>query len=109
MMTDMLITRGVPPSQILPEDTSTTTYENIRNALNVLKGAKIRKMTIVSDRYHLPRAMMVAAHFGYRATGSSPSLRGTHWPTQARNTLREAGAIPLYALKLIGHKIRRQE
>lgn len=109
VMRKIFIKGGVPTAQIIPENRSTTTYENIRNARNLLVGEHITRMTIVSEGYHLPRAAMVARHFGFRAIVSCPPREGTHWQTQARSTLREAGAIPLYAFKLLGHKLRRKD
>lgn len=106
MMQSMLTDNGVPNACIIAENRSTTTYENIRNAVTIIGAAQITQLVIVSDLYHLPRAAMVARHFGFRARLSGPSLHGTHTPTLVRNIARELGAIPLYALKLLGHRLR---
>lgn len=105
-MAQVLQARGVPSSQIICENKSTTTFENIHNARQLLAGHSIGVLTIVTDSYHCPRAWMVARALGLRPKMSCPSLKGTHMPTQIKQHLREAGAIPFYALKLIGHAWR---
>ncbi len=97
VMRQLLISEGVHDDQIILEDQSKNTLENLRNAKHLLSGDRV---LIVTDHYHGPRAAMVARHFGLQATILSPSLKGTHLPTQLRNYLREAGAIPAYALRL---------
>ena len=100
-MATLLTAGGVPPEKILREDRSTTTFENIHNALQLLETHKVTQITIVTDRYHLPRAWLVARFAGVRPLLAAPSLKGTHFPTQFKQVLREAAALPLYALRLI--------
>ena len=83
----------VPDSAIVQEDRSQTTYENIRNAAEMITQ---RDIIIVTDRYHSLRARMVARHFGLTATSSCPAPAGAH----VKQYLREAIALPLYALWL---------
>jgi len=101
VMEMLFLDAGVPANQVWQEDQSTTTFENVRYAARLFDNRNVTKVTIVTDRYHLPRAWMVARTFGLRPHLSAPSLRGTHLPTQLKQHLREAGAIPLYALKLL--------
>lgn len=99
-MTDILIKAGVPRSAIVPEDRSTTTLENIRFALPILRVHGATRIVIVTDITHGPRAALVARHFGLHATTSGPPLRGSHPRTLLRQGLRELGAYPLYAARL---------
>ncbi len=92
-MRDLLVAAKVPASAILPKDQSTTTLENIRNALPLLPG---RDVIIVTDRYHAKRARMVATHFGLRATMDCPAPDS--WPI--RHHIRETLALPAYAIRL---------
>ena len=93
LMKTLLEQHGVNPDCILPEDQSPTTLENIRNARELLTG---RAVIVVTDRYHARRAAMVARHFGFNATVSSPRPNRSH----LKQHLREAIALPAYAIKL---------
>ncbi|WP_342076568.1 YdcF family protein [Yoonia sp. SS1-5] len=92
-MQDLLLADGIPAAQIILEDKSTTTLENIRNACAVLPG---RDVIIVTDGYHQARAKMVARHFGLQADMSSPDMPRL----PLREHLREVVARPAYAWKL---------
>lgn len=95
-MRDILRAEGVPENAITLEDRSTTTAENLRNAMGLLSDDAV---VIVSDRYHLPRALLMARRLGIRATGSGPSMKGAHWGQQIRATLREIPAYAYYWLR----------
>ncbi|MDX8351680.1 YdcF family protein [Cognatiyoonia sp. IB215182] len=92
-MRDLLIAAGVPESAIVLEDQSTTTLENIQNALPLLPG---KEVIIVTDRYHAKRALMVARHFGLQATADCPQMD----EMGLRLRLREMLARRVYARKL---------
>ena len=94
-MCDLLVAARVPGHAILIEDKSTTTLENIRNALPMLAD---REVIVVTDRYHAKRALMVARHFRLQATADCP--KPEQW--NIRHHLREMLARPAYALKLRG-------
>lgn len=67
----------------------------------------IGRVTIVTDIYHIPRAWLVARHFGLRPVMIAPSLRGTHLSTQIRQSLREALALPVYTIRLLRRSRRK--
>ena len=67
---------GLPASDILIEDKSHTTYENILNAKQLADTHGIRKVLIVSDPLHMKRAMTMAQDVGLSAHPSpTPSTR----------------------------------
>ncbi|HEX7333829.1 MAG TPA: YdcF family protein [Pyrinomonadaceae bacterium] len=67
---------GLPASDILIEDKSHTTYENILNAKQLADSHGIRKVLIVSDPLHMKRAMTMASDVGLAAHPSpTPSTR----------------------------------
>lgn len=67
---------GLPASDILIEDKSHTTYENILNAKQLADTHGIRKVLIVSDPLHMKRAMTMALDVGLVAHPSpTPSTR----------------------------------
>lgn len=91
---------GVPEACLLQEDRSCNTYENIRNATLLLDHLATRRVVLVTDRFHAPRARMTARHFGLDAVADCPQLRGMRSGRRLRLYLREALALPFYALKL---------
>ena len=95
-MRALLLSMGIPPSAITLEDTSTNTFENIRNGLTL---APTGGIVIVSDWYHLPRARLVARRLGRPAAGHAPSLKGARLLQQAKHALREVAAYIAYAFK----------
>ncbi|SHE92400.1 DUF218 domain-containing protein [Loktanella atrilutea] len=98
----ILMEEGIPTDAILQEDRSTTTLENIRFALPLLRRHHVDQIVIVTDATHGPRALRVARHFRLKARCSAPSLRGSHKRSVLRQALRELGAYPLYAIRLMG-------
>lgn len=57
-----LVEKGVPSSQLIIEDQSTTTYENIKFSSALLPD-DVKNITIISSDYHLARAQKVAKSF----------------------------------------------
>jgi uncharacterized SAM-binding protein YcdF (DUF218 family) len=95
-MQDMLMAAGVPAEHISPEETSTTTEENIRFALPILQRLGATDVLIVTDWYHAPRARLVAQRLGLRPASYSPGLSGARLRTQVRQGLREIPAMAIY-------------
>ncbi|APX23555.1 hypothetical protein GCM10011326_37210 [Salipiger profundus] len=90
---------GVPAERLLCEPQSTTTEENIRFALPLLARLCSRRVVLVSDAYHLPRAWLVARRSGLAATGAAPPLAGAKASAQIRAALREVPAFVWYWLR----------
>jgi uncharacterized SAM-binding protein YcdF (DUF218 family) len=99
-MRDLLIAAGVPAAAILIEDRSTTTEENLRLALPILRARSEERVLLVTDWYHAPRARMTARRMGLRAESRSPPLRGARPLWQLRFALREIPAFLLYWWRL---------
>lgn len=59
VMKQYLMNRGFPESQIIVEDQSTSTYENLLNTKKMI-GDNLKGITIVSSDYHLARAKILA-------------------------------------------------
>jgi len=67
---------GVPASDILIEEKSHTTYENIQYAKQLADQNGIKKVLIVSDPLHMKRAMTMATDVGLAADPSpTPTTR----------------------------------
>jgi uncharacterized SAM-binding protein YcdF (DUF218 family) len=104
VMAQILRNAGVPQDAIALEDRSTTTGENIVNALPLLA---TKDVLIVTDWYHAPRARLIAKRAGINAKSSAPGLEGARvWP-QAKGMLREIPAYIVYALGLYGGRTER--
>ena len=93
VIADLLQSVGVPASQILREDQSHSTLENIRNALPWLAGLNCTDVILITDAYHAPRARLIARRLGLIAVSSSPPLAGTSVKQFVKSALRE---IPAY-------------
>lgn len=73
---DYALQSGVPASDILMENKSHNTFENIKNAKKLADTHGIRKVLIVSDPLHMKRAMTMAQDVGLVAYPSpTPSTR----------------------------------
>jgi uncharacterized SAM-binding protein YcdF (DUF218 family) len=67
---------GVPANDILIEEKSHTTYENILYAKQLAETLGVRKVLIVSDPLHMKRALVMARDAGLAADPSpTPSTR----------------------------------
>lgn len=103
-MAQILRDAGVPPGAIVLEDRSTTTGENIANALPLLD---TKEVLIVTDWYHAPRARLIAKRAGLNAKSSAPALKGARFWPQAKGALREIPAYIVYALGLYRGRTER--
>lgn len=61
---------GVPATDILIEEKSRTTQQNLSEALAVMRQNGLNSAIIVSDPLHMRRSMMIASHVGMRAVSS---------------------------------------
>ncbi len=80
---DWLAGQGVPVADILTEDQSHTTFQNIENVKPILAANKIGRVLIVSDPLHMKRAMSMALADGLDAHPSpTPTTRFRSWNTE---------------------------
>jgi uncharacterized SAM-binding protein YcdF (DUF218 family) len=61
---DYAVAKGVPPSAIYVETTSTSTHGNLSNANGIMQRLGVRTAVIISDPHHLLRAGMIADRIG---------------------------------------------
>lgn len=68
VMRDYLVKDGIATSRILTEDKSTTTVENLKNSLAVIKENSLSPdLAIVTDEYHEFRAGKIAGNLGAKS------------------------------------------
>ena len=88
-MANYLAAKGMPQHRMILEDTSTSTYENLANAKQLLP-ASITGATLITNDYHMARAGMIAKKVGLdwdAVPAPTPPL------SQAKAGLREPFAL----------------
>lgn len=101
-----LTENGVSEERILMEDKSTSTYENLRNSLEIIKekcGDPTAKIAVLSQEYHLYRAKFYAHELGVDAVGVAASTGNK--VMMVSYTMREAfGVAYMWILeRYLGH------
>lgn len=96
---------GVPQAALILEASSVDTNGNIARALPLLPPGAV--LTLVSNRWHLPRAWLIARLHGHRAGLCGPRGRAGPGRTAAA-ILREVCAIPLSAWRAVRAAGRRR-
>ena len=100
VMKAYLMGLGVPESQVLVDDTSFNTRQNLENAAALLQNSGVETVLIVTSDYHLPRAMALAEDQGLTATGLGSPTKPEYW---IKNNAREAIAwLKYWAEKYLG-------
>lgn len=75
-MKKWLVANGVPPSVVIEEDKSTSTEENLRFALPLLRRAGVTEeepVAVVTNAFHCYRAGRYAAGVGYTKARTVPA------------------------------------
>ncbi|MDO4641464.1 MAG: YdcF family protein [Neisseria sp.] len=89
--------QGIPKNDILFENTSRDTFQNLQNIRPLLRDNNIDSVIIVSDPYHLARARTMAADLGINATlSATPTSRYTDQQKRRRFLLQESYALFSY-------------
>jgi vancomycin permeability regulator SanA len=70
-MKGFLIKKGVPPEDVFMDHAGFNTYESIYRARDIFK---VKKVIIVTQKYHLTRAVFIARELGLEAYGSASDL-----------------------------------
>ncbi|KUF09788.1 YdcF family protein [Pseudoponticoccus marisrubri] len=89
---------GVAPEALHLEPRATTTEENIRLSLPLLEALGHPPVVLVTERYHAPRALLVARRAGLSARADWPPATPLPSRRALSLRLREAGAFAWYAL-----------
>ena len=87
---DYALEQGIPAADILMEEQSSITQENLQYAAAVMAAEGLETALIVSDPLHMKRAMLLAKDQGIRAYSSpTPSSRYIHLRTKLPFLARE--------------------
>ena len=100
------ISAGVPEADILLEDASHTTLENVLFSARILRRMNAGRVVVVSDKYHLARATLCFRFLGFEVKGSGPDRGKTGTPLRKwlYYYLREIVAVPYYLILLATRK-----
>ena len=102
-MRDYLVGLGVPTEQVLVDDESFDTLQNLTNAAVLLKETGAKKVLVVTSDYHLPRAMAIAGDVGLQAVGAGSETLPEYW---VKNYGRETLAwLKYWGRKYLGLKV----
>ena len=91
-MRNWLVAKGVPADQILLEEDSFNTQQNLEGAIQLLP-FHIKNVLIITSDYHLPRAMSIARDLGLNPSGVGSPILPEYW---LKNHAREALAWGKY-------------
>ena len=81
-MAQYLISQGIPPDHILPENQSASTMENLMFSKDILDRFEGRKYTaLVSSNYHIYRALRYCREIGLKCTGIGSHVAFYYWPS----------------------------
>ena len=90
---------GVSAERIWLEERSTSTAENFRYSLELIRentGAMPEKLAVVSNEFHLYRAGLIAADNGVTVIGVP--AKTSYWTLQVNYTIREVAAVWFYMI-----------
>ncbi len=86
-MKDFLINKGVPEQDIFMDHAGFSTYESIYRARDIFK---VDKLIIITQEYHLKRAVFIARELGLQAYGVPSDIR--YYLVMEQYKLREIAA-----------------
>jgi len=106
-MAELARALGVDDSQILCEDRSSRTLENADYCADLLAQRDLRRCLLVTDGFHMARALMTFRAFGVRV---EPAPVTAPWTVYTlASYLREAAARRLYPKRIETHLKRKAE
>ena len=88
-----LISLGIDESRILTEDRSTTTSENMKFSMELMRFGAETKVGIVSNKYHVSRALLLAEHAGFKAKNLYGLAADYTGPTLLHYMMREGACL----------------
>ena len=81
-MKKYLLSHGIPEEDIIPEDSSATTRENLTNSKAIIDaGTGGKKTALVSSNYHIYRCLRLAREVGLKCTGIGADVALYFWPS----------------------------
>jgi uncharacterized SAM-binding protein YcdF (DUF218 family) len=94
-MREIALAAGISSDKIILEPKATSTFENLEFAKAILEQRKLKSVIVVTEPYHMPRAVMIARKLGLNFS-SSPAPESACWTPGkhfSRFFLREPFAV----------------
>ena len=91
-MKTYLVQQGIDPGQILIEDQSFNTYQNLLYSQAIMNKHSMKKAIIVSNASHIRRSLVLASNLRIDATGSAAPMADNLYLT-VKQYLREGAAM----------------
>lgn len=82
-----LLDRGVPESAMVLDHAGFSTFDTLKRAKQVYS---VEQATLITQGYHLPRALFIAHSLGLKAYGCA--AEGPHWTDMKKILMRELAA-----------------
>ena len=108
VMRALALKHGVPDERIIIEDKATRTLENALHTVRIMEDRGWARALVVSDPFHLPRALFLFRRLGIAASGAAVRERcgEPRWRWYG-SYVREAGAFATTVLHLLGRRDKR--
>ena len=109
VMQCLAIARGILPQYILCEDQATSTFASALRCCDILWQRGWSRVLVVTDRYHLPRALLAFWSCGLHAVGSAaPGKPERRLRRRWYYYLREGLALQWYLVRAMPILLRRR-
>jgi len=111
VMQQLALAAGVPAAQIVMEDQACSTFDSAIKCARIWQQQSWQAALVVTDAYHLPRALFAFRAFGLQVAGSAPA--GSQWiPHRWKHWyqiyLRESLAFVWYGCRIVCWRIRHR-
>lgn len=97
-MQNYLINQGIPPENILLDENSFSTYQNLANSKIIMHEQGFKTAIIVSNSSHIRRSLVIAHNLGIQATGAPAPMSKNIYLTTTQY-LREGAAMATLLFK----------
>jgi uncharacterized SAM-binding protein YcdF (DUF218 family) len=109
VMQRLAVAHGIPPQHVLCEAQATSTFESALLCCDMLRQRGWSRVLLVTDRYHLPRALFAFWSCGLHAAGSAaPGKPARRLRRRWYYYCREGLALPWYLVRAVPVLLRRR-
>jgi uncharacterized SAM-binding protein YcdF (DUF218 family) len=109
VMQRLAVAHGIASQCVLREEQATSTFESAWLCCDILRQHGWSRVLVVTDRYHLPRALLAFRSCGIRAVGSAAMGKPARYLRQRWHYyLREWCALLWYLVRAVPILLRRR-